>query len=174
VDDYSGCIFHPLDSRVWMGILWIEASSVLPKNGTRCWTTATSRSTAGSAGGALNTCYNALDRHVENGRGDQAGADLRQPGDRHHQDLSPTRSCGTRWPSSPAPGGLGVGKGDRVIIYMPMMPEAAMAMLACARIGAVHSVVFGGFSANELATRINDAKPKVIVAAPAASSRTAR
>ena len=57
--------------------------------------------------------------------------------------------------------GLGVGKGDRVIIYMPMIPEAVIAMLACARIGAVHSVVFGGFAANELATRIDDAEPKV-------------
>ena len=60
---------------------------------------------------------------------------------------------------------MGVGKGDRVIIYMPMVPEAAMAMLACARIGAIHSVVFGGFAANELATRIDDAKPKVILSA---------
>ena len=61
--------------------------------------------------------------------------------------------------------GLGVGKGDRVIVYMPMVPEALVAMLACARLGAVHSVVFGGFAANELATRINDAQPKVIVSA---------
>ncbi len=60
---------------------------------------------------------------------------------------------------------LGVGKGDRVIVYMPMVPEAAFAMLACARIGAVHSVVFGGFAAKELATRIDDAKPKVIMTA---------
>lgn len=60
---------------------------------------------------------------------------------------------------------MGVGKGDRVIIYMPMVPEAAVAMLACARLGAVHSVVFGGFAANELAARIDDANPKVIVSA---------
>ena len=68
----------------------------------------------------------------------------------------------------------GVGKGDRVIIYMPMIPEAAVAMLACARIGAIHSVVFGGFAAHELATRIDDAKPDIIVSAPIAVSRPGR
>ena len=68
---------------------------------------------------------------------------------------------------------LGVGKGDRVILYMPMVPEAVVAMLACARIGAVHSVVFGGFAARELATRIDDAKPKVNLWRAAASSRAA-
>ena len=76
------------------------------------------------------------------------------------------RSCAMRRARfAGALAGLGVGKGDRVIIYMPMVPEAAIAMLACARLGAIHSVVFGGFAANELATRIDDAKPKAIVAA---------
>ena len=77
-----------------------------------------------------------------------------------------SRSCATRWRGSPARSPrLGVDKGDRVLIYMPMVPEAVMAMLACARIGAIHSVVFGGFAAPELATRIDDAKPKLILAA---------
>ena len=116
-------------------------------------------------GGELNTCYNAIDRHVAAGRGDQPALihDSAMTGSKRtlsfQQLLDETALFA---------GGLvrlGVGKGDRVIIYMPMVPEAAIAMLACARIGAIHSVVFGGFAANELATRIDDAKPKVIVAA---------
>ena len=79
---------------------------------------------------------------------------------------TPIGSCATRSPSSPAfLKNLGVGKGDRVIIYIPIIPEAHISMLACARIGAVHSVVFGGFASNELAVRINDAQPKVIITA---------
>ena len=117
------------------------------------------------AGGEVNTCYNALDLHIEEGRGDQPALIY---------DSAVTNSITTftyrelRDKVAVFAGALarlGVGKGDRVIIYMPMVPEAAVAMLACARLGAVHSVVFGGFAANELATRIDDAKPKVVVSA---------
>jgi len=78
---------------------------------------------------------------------------------------SPTADCATVARLAGGLEGLGVAKGDRVLIYMPMVPEAAIAMLACARLGAVHSVVFGGFAAHELATRIDDAKPRVILSA---------
>ncbi len=116
-------------------------------------------------GGLVNTCHNALDRHVEGGRADQAALIYDSPVTetvksftyRQLRDL--TATC------AGALAQLGVGKGDRVIIYMPMVPEAVVAMLACARLGAVHSVVFGGFAANELAVRINDAEPKVIISA---------
>ena len=117
------------------------------------------------SGGQLNTCYNAVDRHVARGRADQLAIIYDSPMTgrierftyRQLQDLV-SRFAG-------ALTNEGVGKGDRVIIYMPMIPEAAIAMLACARIGAVHSVVFGGFAANELAVRIDDATPKVVVSA---------
>jgi propionyl-CoA synthetase len=116
-------------------------------------------------GGMVNTCFNAVDRHVEDGRGDQAAIIYDSPvgkitGRITYRELKErtARFAGVL-------ADLGVKKGDRVIIYMPMVPEALIAMLASARIGAVHSVVFGGFAANELATRINDAQPKVIVSA---------
>jgi propionyl-CoA synthetase len=115
--------------------------------------------------GVLNTCYNALDRHVLSGRGDQ---------DAVIWDSAMTGTV-THWTYrelldkvSLFAGGLrarGVGKGDRVVIYMPMVPEALVAMLACARLGAVHSVVFGGFAPKELAARIDDARPMAVVAA---------
>jgi propionyl-CoA synthetase len=116
-------------------------------------------------GATLNTCHNALDRHADGGRGDQAALIYDSPltGNVSSFTFSEMRDRVARFA-----GGLrklGVEKGDRVIIYMPMVPEAAIAMLACARIGAVHSVVFGGFAAKELATRIDDAGPKVIVTA---------
>jgi len=117
------------------------------------------------SGGRLNTCHNALDRHVDGGRADQAALIYDSP-------LTGTRRTLTyrelRDETALFAGALaanGIGKGDRVIIYMPMVPEAIVAVMACARIGAVHSVVFGGFAANELATRIDDAKPKAIVSA---------
>ncbi len=115
-------------------------------------------------GGELNTAYNCLDRHVAAGRGDQAALiyDSAMTGEKRTYSYSQLLDQVARFAGALA--GLGVGKGDRVIIYMPMVPEAAIAMLACARIGAVHSVVFGGFAANELATRINDSNPKVIIA----------
>ncbi|MGB5832436.1 MAG: propionyl-CoA synthetase [Thiohalocapsa sp.] len=116
------------------------------------------------SGGQLNTCFNAVDRHVDNGRGDQ-------PAIIHDSPVTASKTVITyaelKDQVSRVAGVLrsvGVEKGDRVIVYMPMVPEAAIAMLACARIGAIHSVVFGGFSARELATRIDDAKPKVMVA----------
>ena len=116
-------------------------------------------------GGRLNTCYNALDRHVANGRGDQAAIIYDSP----VTDSKRTITYGElRDQVALFAGALadnGVRQGDRVIIYMPMIPEAVVAVLACARIGAVHSVVFGGFAPNELATRIDDATPKAIVSA---------
>jgi len=117
------------------------------------------------SGGVLNTCYNALDRHVEGGRADQAALIYDSPvtGTVRHYTYRQLRDAVARFAGALA--AQGVAKGDRVIIYMPMVPEAAIAMLACARIGAIHSVVFGGFAASELATRINDARPKVIVSA---------
>ncbi len=116
-------------------------------------------------GGVINTCYNALDFHVENGRGDQNALIYDSPVTDSQKKYTYSELRDVTAKFAGALKGLGVEKGDRVLIYMPMIAEAAIAMLACARIGAVHSVVFGGFAANELATRINDAKPKVIVSA---------
>ncbi|MCD4675026.1 MAG: propionyl-CoA synthetase, partial [Desulfobacula sp.] len=116
-------------------------------------------------GGETNTCYNAVDLHVDNGMGDQDAIIYDSPvtDTIKKYTYSELKDIVAKFAGVLA--SKGVGKGDRVIIYMPMIPEAAFAMLACARIGAVHSVVFGGFAANELATRIDDAKPKVIVTA---------
>jgi propionyl-CoA synthetase len=116
-------------------------------------------------GGRLNTCFNALDRHVEAGRGAQAALIYDSPmtGQVRSFSFKELRDLVARFAGVLA--GQGVRAGDRVVIYMPMVPEAVIAMLACARIGAIHSVVFGGFAARELATRLDDAKPKVIVAA---------
>ncbi len=116
------------------------------------------------AGGMLNTCYNAVDRHVAAGRGDQAAIIYDSPVTGTQRTISYAELLDQVSRCAGALANLGVVKGDRVIIYMPMVPEAAIAMLACARLGAVHSVVFGGFSARELSTRIEDAKPKVMVA----------
>ena len=113
----------------------------------------------------LNTCYNALDRHVVNGRADQPALIHDSPVTGTATTTSYAELLERVAAFAGALRGLGVVKGDRVIVYMPMIPEAVVAMLACARIGAVHSVVFGGFAANELATRIDDAQPKVVVAA---------
>ncbi|MFO0989031.1 MAG: propionyl-CoA synthetase [Alphaproteobacteria bacterium] len=117
------------------------------------------------AGARCNTAWNALDRHVENGRADQPALVYDSPmtGLTRRYTYRALRDAVAKFAGVLA--GLGVTKGDRVIVYMPMVPEAAIAMLACARIGAVHSVVFGGFAANELAVRIDDATPKVIVSA---------
>jgi propionyl-CoA synthetase len=117
------------------------------------------------AGAECNTCFNAVDRHVEGGRADQIALV-------HDSAITESMAKFTYAELKAEVVALasiladqGVGKGDRVIIYMPMVPEAVFAMLACARLGAVHSVVFGGFAAKELATRIDDAKPKLIVSA---------
>ena len=117
------------------------------------------------SGGELNTCYNALDVHVEKGRADQDALIYDSPvtGTLRSYSYRDLRDEVARFAGVLS--GLGVSKGDRVIVYMPMVPEALMAMLACDRLGAVHSVVFGGFAANELAVRIDDAQPKVIVSA---------
>ncbi|MEX0922727.1 MAG: propionyl-CoA synthetase [Rhodovibrionaceae bacterium] len=116
-------------------------------------------------GGELNTCYNCLDRHAEGARAGQAALIYDSPvtGAKKSFTYRELRDAVARLAGAIA--AQGVGKGDRVIIYMPMVPEAAMAMLACARLGAVHSVVFGGFAANELATRIDDCQPKLILSA---------
>jgi propionyl-CoA synthetase len=117
------------------------------------------------SGGLLNTCYNALDRHVVNGRGDQPALiyDSAVTGSGRTFTYAELLDQVARFAGGLR--GLGVARGDRVIIYLPMVPEAVIAMLACARIGAVHSVVFGGFAPHELAVRIDDAKPKVVVSA---------
>ena len=116
-------------------------------------------------GGIVNTCYNALDYHVENGRADQTAMIFDSPVTDTVRKYTYAQLRDEVAIFAGALAARGVVKGDRVLIYMPMIAEAAIAMLACARLGAVHSVVFGGFAANELATRINDAKPKVIVSA---------
>ncbi|MBT1093297.1 propionyl-CoA synthetase [Streptomyces sp. Tu102] len=115
--------------------------------------------------GRLNVCFNAVDRHVEAGRGEQAALIYDSPvtGTRRTYTYAGLRDEVAAFAGALT--GLGVGQGDRVVIYMPMVPEAAIAMLACARIGAVHSVVFGGFAPPELAVRIDDATPKVVVSA---------
>jgi len=122
-------------------------------------------------GGRLNTCFNALDRWVDGGdgvdelRGDQPALIYDSPvtGTVTTYTYRELRDLVARFAGALA--ALGVGKGDRVVVYMPMVPEAAVAMLACARLGAVHSVVFGGFAPHELAIRIDDARPKVVVSA---------
>ncbi|MFZ0486402.1 MAG: AMP-binding protein, partial [Arenicellales bacterium] len=116
-------------------------------------------------GGELNTCYNCVDLHVENGRGDQAALIYDSPVTGTQRTITYARLQDDVARFAGALRAEGVVKGDRVIIYMPMVPEAAIAMLACARLGAIHSVVFGGFAAHELATRIDDAKPRVVVSA---------
>ncbi len=116
-------------------------------------------------GGSFNTCHNALDRHVAAGRGDQAALIYDSPITDQKRTYTYSELTDTVARLAGALSASGVGKGDRVLVYMPMIPEAAMAMLACARIGAIHSVVFGGFASNELATRIDDAKPKAILSA---------
>jgi propionyl-CoA synthetase len=117
------------------------------------------------AGARLNTCWNALDRHVAAGCGERTALIWDSPvtGQVATFTYREMRDRVARLAGVLV--GLGVGKGDRVLIYMPMVPEAAMAMLACARIGAIHSVVFGGFAAHELATRIDAARPRVVVSA---------
>ncbi len=115
--------------------------------------------------GECNTCFNALDRHVEAGRGDQTAIIYDSPvtGTKRRYSYAELTEETARFAAILAE--QGIGKGDRVIIYMPMVPEAVIGMLACARLGAIHSVVFGGFAPRELATRIDDAKPKLILSA---------
>jgi propionyl-CoA synthetase len=117
------------------------------------------------AGGSLNTCFNALDRHVRDGRGDQVALYYDSPVTDTKSQYTYAELLDEVARFAGALRGLGVEKGDRVVVYMPMVPEAVIAMLACARLGAIHSVVFGGFAPAELAARIEDATPKVIVSA---------
>ena len=146
---------------------WSEAAAAIDWN--RRWDTVLDRSRAPFfrwfPGGELNTCHNALDRHVDTGRGDQVALihdspvtdSIRRFTYRELRD-EVARFAGVL-------AAQGVGHGDRVVIYMPMVPEAVIAMLACARLGAVHSVVFGGFASTELAGRIDDARPAAVVSA---------
>ena len=117
------------------------------------------------AGAVVNTCYNALDRHVAGGRADQLALIHDSPLAGSIRKFTYAEMLHEVQTLAAIMQDFGVAKGDRVILYMPMVPEAVVAMLACARIGAVHSVVFGGFAAKELATRIEDAKPKLIFSA---------
>jgi propionyl-CoA synthetase len=114
--------------------------------------------------GQVNTCWNALDRHVEGGRGDQLAVIHDSPITGTQEKITYTDMRDRVALLAGALQARGVTKGDRVVIYMPMVPEALVAMLACARLGAIHSVVFGGFAANELAVRIDDAQPKCVIA----------
>ena len=116
-------------------------------------------------GGIVNTCYNALDIHVEEGRGEQRALIYDSPVTGTIKSFTYRELLNEVALFAGVLAGQGVERGDRVIIYMPMVPETVIAMLACARIGAVHSVVFGGFAAPELATRIDDAQPKLILSA---------
>jgi propionyl-CoA synthetase len=146
---------------------WAEAAREI--SWTRPWTRVLDASRAPFyrwfPGAETNTCYNALDRHVEAGRGEQPALIYDSPlaGTQASFTFAELRDAAAR--CAGALRALGAGKGDRVIIYMPMVPETVVAMLACARIGAIHSVVFGGFASPELATRIDDAKPKVVISA---------
>ena len=146
---------------------WMEAASAID------WQTAPSRALDSTRppfhrwfpDGVMNTCHNAVDRHVAAGRGDQKAVIYDSPitGNASSMSFSELQQATARFAGMLA--GLGVKTGDRVIIYMPMIPEAVVAMLGCARLGAVHSVVFGGFAAAELAKRIDDATPKAIISA---------
>ena len=120
---------------------------------------------AGSPTRRCNACFNALDRQVEAGRGDQAALYYDSPVAKTKRTITYRELLDETATLAAVLEDLGVAAGDRVLIYMPMIPEAIVAMLACARIGAVHSVVFGGFAAKELATRIDDAEPKVVLTA---------
>jgi len=115
--------------------------------------------------GTTNTCYNAVDLHVKNGKGEKVAIIYDSPITNSQKKITYAQLKERVSNFAGALINQGIKKGDRVIIYMPMIPEAAIAMLGCARIGAVHSVVFGGFAANELASRIDDSKAKIILSA---------
>ncbi|MFV0475528.1 MAG: propionyl-CoA synthetase [Pikeienuella sp.] len=148
--------------RFWMeaaaGIDWIKQPS-------RALTDSDSSHGGWFADGVMNTCWNAVDRHVAAGRGEQAAIIHDSPltGAKRIVTYAELQDLTAKLAGALAR--KGVGKGDRVIIYMPMVAEAAVAMLACARIGAIHSVVFGGFASSELAVRIEDCQPKAVIAA---------
>src|ERR1700743_1348391 len=158
-------IFHR--RSMWgAGAFWAEAATMLEWD--RPWDSVLSTCELGRwrwfAGAEANTCWNALDRHVRDGRGEQLALVYDSPLTGQVRKFTYAQLLDLTARFAGALKGLGVEKGDRVLIYMPVIPEAAVAMLACARIGAVHSVVFGGFAAREVATRIIDAPPQGIVA----------
>ena len=144
---------------------WAEAAESIDWH--KRWNTVLDRTDAPFyqwfAGAELNTCYNAVDRHVENGRADQAAIIYDSPVTDTQRTISYRQLRDDIAVFAGVLADNGIGKGDRVIVYMPMVPETVVAMLACARIGAVHSVVFGGFASNELATRIDDADVEELV-----------
>jgi propionyl-CoA synthetase len=146
---------------------WAEAAEALEWD--RQWDSVLSTCELGRwrwfAGAQANTCWNALDRHVRDGRGEQLALIYDSPLTGSVRKFTYAELLDLTARFAGALTELGVQKGDRVLIYMPLIPEAVVAMLACARIGAVHSVVFGGFAAREVATRIIDAQPKLIIAA---------
>ena len=146
---------------------WADAAAAI--DWTRAPTSILDRSAAPMyrwfADGELNTCHNALDRHVDAGRGDQPALVYDSPARGAARTLTYRELRDEAARFAGVLQGFGVSRGDRVLIYMPMVPEAVVAMLGCARIGAVHSVVFGGFAPPELAARIVDAAPKVVVSA---------
>ncbi|MEM0912516.1 MAG: propionyl-CoA synthetase [Pseudomonadota bacterium] len=159
-EEYSKAANHP--EQFWgeqaENIAWYKAPQTIlseDENGIGRW----------FADGELNTCYLALDYHVENGRGDQTAIIYDSPVTDTKQKITYAEMTTQVAKFADVLASQGVKKGDRVVIYMPMIPEALVAMLAVARLGAVHSVVFGGFSANELAVRIDDAQPMVLVTA---------
>ncbi|MDR3436577.1 AMP-binding protein, partial [Telmatospirillum sp.] len=115
--------------------------------------------------GTLNTCYNAIDRHVKNGRSQQAAIIYDSPVTGFKRTYTYEQLLAEVNALASVLRDFGVVKGDRVLVYMPMIPEAIIGVMACARIGAIHSVVFGGFASKELATRINDSEPKIILTA---------
>lgn len=142
---------------------WLEAAQALDwvEQPTRAWTA----EGGWFADGVLNTCHNAVDRHVAAGRGDQPAVIYESPVTGQRRSISYAELLDQVSRTAGMLARLGVTKGDRVVIYMPMIAETLFAMLACARIGAVHSVVFGGFAAPELAKRIDDAQPKLLLTA---------
>jgi propionyl-CoA synthetase len=137
---------------------WVKAPSVVLDNTNAPLTTWFSD-------GECNTCYNAIDRHVEAGLGDQVAIIHDSPVTNSQTKITYAELLDRVSRVAGVLASRGIAKGDRVVIYMPMIPEALIAMLACARIGAIHSVVFGGFAAHELAVRIDDAQPKAVLAA---------
>jgi propionyl-CoA synthetase len=159
-DTYRRSLDHPEE-------FWSEAAAAV--DWIRPWDRTLDDSTAPFyrwfVGAELNTCHNALDRHVDGGRADQPALIYDSPVTETKATYTYRELRDAAAKLAGALAGARVERGDRVVIYMPMIPEAVIAMLGCARIGAVHSVVFGGFAANELATRIEDATPKVVVSA---------
>ena len=146
---------------------WLEAAGALDwaRNPAQAFAPESSPYGRWFPDGTLNACHNAVDRHAEGARAEQAAILYDSPVTGTKRSISYRALRDSVAALAAVLAELGVGKGDRVVLYMPMVPEALFGMLACARLGAVHSVVFGGFAANELAVRIEDAAPKVVLAA---------